>query len=67
MTCLSTCEDKDHYDCVACGGHFEKGWSDDEAAQDAIETFGRMKKDEMALVCDDCFLEMGFKAMGFEA
>lgn len=50
------------YTCEACGGIFPKGWSDEEANAEALETFGIEADDpEAALVCDDCYMAMGFR------
>ena len=49
------------YRCSACGGIFEKGWSDQEAEQDAREKWGvpnAMNNPEMTVVCDDCYQQM---------
>jgi hypothetical protein len=49
------------YQCSACGGVFDKGWSDSEAIAELQETFPGKAVDECALVCDDCFKAMGFR------
>jgi hypothetical protein len=46
------------YKCAACGGVFEKGWSDEEALAELDATFG-VPVEDCALVCDDCYREMG--------
>ena len=49
------------YQCDECHGIFEKGWSDEEASQEAIDIFGKPKEEfesGMAIVCDDCFQKM---------
>ena len=46
------------YQCDMCKGIFEKGWSDEEAKQEAEEIFGKNPNewnDEQKVVCDDCF------------
>ncbi len=47
------------YQCSDCKEIYEKGWSDEEANQEAIELHGKSKDDEdMVIVCDDCFNKM---------
>ena len=43
------------YTCAACGGAFEKGWSDDEAQAEAGGLFPGLSINDMAIVCDDCY------------
>jgi hypothetical protein len=43
------------FTCAACGGTFEKGWSDEEAAAEALEVWGPLDPDDEATVCDDCY------------
>lgn len=47
------------YTCEACGGTFDKGWSDEEAEAELKTTFG-VDKQDCGLVCDDCYKAMGF-------
>jgi hypothetical protein len=51
---------KETYTCYMCKGVFEKGWSDEEAEEEAGENFPGYEPDEGDLVCDDCYK----KAMG---
>jgi hypothetical protein len=52
-------ENRATYVCDACGGEFNKGWSDEEAHAEAVENFGRDgHAEDMAIVCDDCFQRM---------
>ena len=46
-----------HFTCAICKGAFEKGRPHEEAASEALETFGSdvVNNDEMLLVCDDCY------------
>ena len=47
---------KNEYKCAMCGGIFLKGWSDEEAIEEA-KGIG-MSLEEMtddALVCEDCY------------
>jgi uncharacterized protein with PIN domain len=46
--------DDNEYRCAACGGIFEKGWSDEEAAGELASTF-KVPADDCSLVCDDCY------------
>ena len=43
------------YRCAECGVVFEKGWTDDEAAEEAAHLFPGVIEKDMAMVCDDCF------------
>lgn len=46
------------YVCAACGGTFEisENWSDEQAHQEAVQTFGRDGHAAgMVVVCDDCY------------
>lgn len=45
------------YTCAACGGVFEKGWSDEEALAEAAEVFPDWGG-PMDVVCDDCWNKM---------
>ena len=42
--------------CEECGAEHSKEWSDEEAAQEYEDAFGRLpnSKDD-AVVCDDCY------------
>lgn len=42
------------YECAACLGTFEKGWTDDEAQAESMEKFGYVDE-SFAVICDDCF------------
>ena len=49
---------KNQYKCAHCKGVFTKGWSDEEAKQEATEVFGKSPddwNDEPMVVCDDCY------------
>lgn len=48
------------YQCEACGGIFNKGWSDEEAAAELSATFPGFTPDESGIVCDGCYKAMGF-------
>jgi hypothetical protein len=45
------------FTCANCGGTFVKGWSDEEAADEAGRVFGADIPDPV-VVCDDCYTEM---------
>ena len=49
---------ENEYQCVACQGIFEKGWSDEEAIAELKENFGDHDIDDCELVCDDCYKQM---------
>ena len=48
------------YVCKACGGTFEKGWSDEEEAAEYARTFpgSAARCEPMVRVCDDCYQRM---------
>ena len=48
----------DTYKCAACGGVFEKGWTDEEAQEEYEKMFGGNAPECKATVCDDCYKEM---------
>ena len=50
----------DMYTCAACGGTFEKQWSDEEAAAESRQAFGvDIHSDPtMVVVCDSCYKTM---------
>jgi hypothetical protein len=52
------------YKCQACGGVFEKGWSDEEAAAELGETFPDFAPIDCGLVCDDCWQKHFAPAQG---
>ncbi len=46
------------FKCAECNGVYKKGWSDEEAAGEAKEIFGKAVEDwndEAMVICDDCF------------
>lgn len=51
---------RETYKCQVCKGTFEKGWSDEEAAQEFKDTKWRtgVSLEETGLVCDDCYDKM---------
>ena len=50
---------KTEYECAACHGIFEKGWSDEEAAEEFHDYFPDLPiDDETALICDPCYEAM---------
>ncbi len=46
------------FECVVCGGVFEKGWTEEEALSELSETFPGIPQDECSVVCDDCYKRM---------
>ncbi len=52
------------YTCSACKKTYEKGWSDDEADDEALKLHGKTSKSaDMAIVCDNCFNKMRDKGL----
>lgn len=47
----------DEYRCAACGGVFEKGWTEDEARGELADTFA-IPVEDCEIVCDDCYNEI---------
>jgi len=47
------------YKCAACGGVFEKGWSDEEAAAELNARYGGIPVEACDVICDDCYNKMG--------
>lgn len=45
----------DTYICEMCGGKFEKGQSDKEAEDEMKKLWGNVPKEELSIICDDCF------------
>ena len=48
------------YTCSACGGTFDKGWTDEEALDEKEQMWGDIPLDQCDVICDDCntkFLE----------
>lgn len=45
----------DTFICAECGGTFEKGWTDEEAAAECQERFPGNQLDQCAVVCDECY------------
>ncbi len=43
------------YTCARCHRTFETGWSDEEAMAECKANFGEMRKEELAIICDDCY------------
>ena len=41
--------------CAICKKTYEKGQSDAEARKESLDIFGEIPKEEMAVICDDCF------------
>jgi uncharacterized protein with PIN domain len=43
------------YRCAMCEGVFGKGQSDEEALAETTRTFGQIKPEELAVICDGCY------------
>ena len=50
------------YKCGKCREEFEYvsdgSWSEDEAMKESKKLFGNVPKEQLVVVCDDCFIEM---------
>ena len=47
----------DEYKCAKCGETYEKGWTDEEAAQEYKDKFPAEEAAQLpaAIICDDCY------------
>jgi rubredoxin len=43
------------YKCAACGGVFEKAWSDEEAIKESTALWENLSEEESEVICDSCF------------
>ena len=48
------------FTCASCGETFTQNWSEEEAEAELAITFPGYDKHECAIVCDECYKEMGF-------
>jgi len=48
---------EDKFTCAACGGTFDKEWSDDDAMREANDNGFLDKPEPLVLICDDCYNE----------
>lgn len=44
--------------CAACGGVYEKAWTDQDAAEEFDAVFPDEEIENAEVVCDDCFRAM---------
>lgn len=55
------------FKCDACGGIFQKAWSEQEAVDESKKLHARLDLDyeteEKMRVCDDCFRTMGLNTI----
>jgi hypothetical protein len=51
--------EKNEFKCTRCGGVFEKGWSDAEAAEEMHRELGGAPRGDarMGVLCDECYRE----------
>ena len=50
---------ENEYQCECCLQVFEKGWSEEEMIAELEENgWGHLSKEELSVVCDDCYKEM---------
>jgi nitrate/TMAO reductase-like tetraheme cytochrome c subunit len=45
----------DSFKCQICHGIFYKGWTDEEALEEAARDFPTVPIEETGLICDDCY------------
>lgn len=45
----------EEYVCAMCGGTFQKGVADSEAMTEANGYWPDLKKEDAAIICDDCY------------
>ena len=55
---MSAWFDGDEFTCDCCHGTFEKAWSGEEAMQEAEDNGFLDKPTPLAIVCDDCYVEI---------
>ena len=48
------------YKCECCGEEFESSWTDEEAQEECKTLFGAKPDSGFAVVCEDCYKQMGF-------
>jgi DNA-directed RNA polymerase subunit RPC12/RpoP len=48
----------DEYKCAMCGETFNKGWTDEEAAAEAVRNKCEVGAPDTAIVCDYCYVAM---------
>lgn len=48
-------QEEHEYTCAHCKNVYKKGWSDEEAIEEQESIFGKVSKEDLAIVCDDCF------------
>lgn len=46
------------FTCAQCGQTFKCGRPDEEARREAVDLFGARAPGGMAIVCEDCFVEI---------
>lgn len=46
---------KRQFKCASCGGVFDAAWTEEEALAEMRDTFGELKPDERARVCEVCY------------
>jgi hypothetical protein len=54
------------YTCEECGRTFDKGVSDEEAHAERVANFGEAFADDLAVICDDCYLELQQRAIAVD-
>lgn len=54
VVCAKCSRDDKTFVCNACGGTFEKAWSEDEALAEMRARFGDIPEMKRAIVCADC-------------
>jgi len=53
------------YRCGYCMHVFEKEISDEEALEEKNRLFRNLSLEDMVIVCDHCFIDLGFSPEGF--
>jgi len=47
--------------CEACGGIFEKGWSEEESIDELRKKFDTQPKENDVILCENCYKKLGGK------
>lgn len=43
------------FTCAVCRNTYEKGWPDEDAADELADTFGQPRRADDDVTCDDCY------------
>ncbi len=49
---------KNEFRCGHCSNIYEKDWTDEEAIKESNEMFGDCNKNDLAIICDNCYKKL---------